>query len=232
MRRRATASISSQGTPGRTAAVAAAWASLEHAVQAQELRVRAAALGAGDPDRARDVGPVAAQRPADVDDDRLAAGDDALARVVVRRRAVGSRGDDRELGVLVALGDEALADLAGDIRLGPPDERAVRDRGHDPVGGLGGRPQQGDLVRVLAHAQRPQHARRHGEPRPGQHALEAQHERRAEPVGHGHGADPTAPPSRSPPPAARRPAPSGPRSPPRSRSRAPPPRPRGRCGRA
>ena len=90
--------------------------------------------------------------------------------------------------------------------------------------------QQGDLVGVLAHAQRPQDARRHGEPRPGQHPLEAQDERRPQPVRDGHRADLAGRPSRWPPPAGRRPAPSGPRSPPRSRSPAHRPRPRAGAG--
>ena len=53
------------------------------------------------------------------------------------------------MSVVVTLGDEALADLARDVRLGPPDQRAAGDLGDDPVGGVGGLGQQRDLVGVL-----------------------------------------------------------------------------------
>ena len=62
---------------------------------------------------------------------------------------LGPEPDDREMGIVMTLGDQSLADLARDIRLGPPDQRAAGDLGDDPVGGVGGLGQQGDLVGVL-----------------------------------------------------------------------------------
>ena len=79
--------------------------------------------------------------------------------LVVGRRRVRPGPDDREVGLLVALGDELLADLGGDVRLGPADEPPGGDPGDDPVGGLGRQAQERDLVGVLDHAQLAQHAR-------------------------------------------------------------------------
>ena len=53
------------------------------------------------------------------------------------------------MGVVVALGDEPLADLARDVGLGAPDQATAGDLGDDPVGGVGGLGQQRDLVGVL-----------------------------------------------------------------------------------
>ena len=61
----------------------------------------------------------------------------------------GPGADDREVGLVVALGDEPLADLARDVGLGPADQPAGGDLGDDPVGGVGRRGQQRDLVGVL-----------------------------------------------------------------------------------
>ena len=60
---------------------------------------------------------------------------------------VGSRADDGERRRLVALGDEALADLAADVGLGPADEPAGGDLGDDAVRGVGRPSQQVDLGR-------------------------------------------------------------------------------------
>ena len=95
-------------------------------------------VAAGHPQRPGDVAAVAAQRPADVEDDRLAGPDHPVRRLVVRRGRVGPRRDDRELGVVVALREEPLADLARDVRFRPADERPGGDLVDDAVGGLGG----------------------------------------------------------------------------------------------
>ena len=92
---------------------------------------------------------VAVDRAADVEHDRLAGGDDPLGRLVVGRGGVRPGPDDREMRLVVALGDESLADLAGDVRLGPPDQPAGGDLGDDAIGGVGRLGQQRDLVVVL-----------------------------------------------------------------------------------
>ena len=78
----------------------------------------------------------------------------------MRRGGVGAGADDREVGLVVALGDEPLADLPRDVRLRPADQASGRDLGDDPIGGLGGEPQQRDLVGVLDHPQVAQDGRR------------------------------------------------------------------------
>ncbi len=114
----------------------------------------------GHPEGPRDVRAVAAQRPADVEHDRLARLDDPLGRLVMRRRRVRARGDDREHRRLVTFVDQPLADLPRDVSLGPPDERPAGDGRDDPIRGVGGRAKQRDLIVVLAHAEIPKHGRR------------------------------------------------------------------------
>ena len=92
----------------------------------------------------------------------------------------GPRADDREVGLVVALGDEALADLAGDVRLGPADQPACRDLADDAVGGLRREAQQGDLVGVLRHPQLAQDERRGFERRAGEGPLESEQVHRHE----------------------------------------------------
>ena len=101
----------------------------------------------------------------------------------MRRGRVGPRADDRELGAVVAFGDEALADLARDVGLGPPDEPAVGDLVDHPVGGLGGEPEEGDLVGVLHDPQLAQGERCGLEGDAGERGLEPQEVERPEPVG-------------------------------------------------
>ena len=124
--------------------------SLQHAVQVAEALIGAVGrVAAGHPERPRDVRPIAADRAADVEDDRLAGRDHPVGCLVVRRGGVGPRADDREVGLVVALGDEPLADLVRDIGLGPAHQPAAGDLGDDPVGGVGRRRQERDLVGVL-----------------------------------------------------------------------------------
>ncbi len=161
---------------------------------AEPLVGPAVRVAAGHPQRARDVRAVATERAADVEHDRLARSDHPLRRVVMRRRGVGAGADDREVGRLVALGDEALADLARHVRLGPAHERAGRDLGHHAVGGLRGEPEEGDLVVVLDHAQLAQDRRgqRDADVWP-ERGLEAEHVHREHRVGY------RDPPNRQPP---------------------------------
>ena len=159
MTSRAVASIASQATPGRTARVAVSCAACSTPNRCRNSSSGPfAVVAAGDPQRPGDVAAVAAERAADVEDDRLARLDDPLGRLVVGRRGVRAGADDREVGLLVALGDEPVADLARDVGLGPADEATGGDLGDDPVGGLGGEPEQRDLVGVLRHPERPQGA--------------------------------------------------------------------------
>ena len=118
---------------------------LEHLVQLCELLGRADVSDRRDPHRARDVRAIPGHRSADVDDDRLAGLDHALAGLVMRRRRVRATGDDPERCHVVALVDESLAHLACDVRLRPADEPAVSDRLDDTVRGVRGLAQQRDL---------------------------------------------------------------------------------------
>ena len=52
-------------------------------------------------DGAGDVGAIAAHGPAEVEDDGVALGDAAVADLVVRRRSVRTRSDDRESDLVV-----------------------------------------------------------------------------------------------------------------------------------
>ena len=151
------------GVPGRTARVAGRLGAVQDREQVPESLVGPLRrVAAGDPQRPRDVRAVAAERAADVEHDRLAGPDHPVGRLVVRRRRVGAGADDREVGLVVALGDEPLADLPRDVGLGPADQPPGRDLGDDPIGGLGGQPQQRDLVGVLDHPQVAQDGRRQG----------------------------------------------------------------------
>ena len=106
------------GDPGPDRAGRGGLGALQDAEQVPEPLVGAVRrVAAGHPERARDVRAVAVDRAADVEDDRLAGRDDALRRLVMGRGGVRARADDREMGLLVAFGDEALADLARDVRL-------------------------------------------------------------------------------------------------------------------
>ena len=112
---------------------------LEDLEQVPEAFVRSVArVAAGHPQRARDVGAVAAERAADVEHDRLAGLDDPVGCLVVRRRGVRARSDDRELGLVVALRDQPLADLARDVGLRAPDQPAAGDLPDDAIGGVCG----------------------------------------------------------------------------------------------
>ena len=67
------------------------------------------------------------------------------------RGAVRPGADDRELGKVVAFGQQPLANLARDVGLGSADQRAGGDLLDDAIGGLGRQPEELDLVGVLDH---------------------------------------------------------------------------------
>ena len=75
--------------------------------------------------------------------------DHPVRRLVMGRRRIRAGPDDGEVRLVVTLGDQPLADLARDVRLGPADQPARSDLGDDAVGGVGGLGQQRDLVGVL-----------------------------------------------------------------------------------
>src|SRR4029079_792543 len=106
----------------------------------REVAVRVFRIVApGHPEGPRDVRAVAAQRPADVEHDRLARPGYALRRLVVPRRRGRARGDDREHRRFVTFVDQPLADLPRDVSLGAPDERPAGDGRDAPIRSVGGR---------------------------------------------------------------------------------------------
>ena len=86
---------------------------------------------------------------------------------------------------VVTFGDESLANLARDVRLGPPDERATGDLGDDPVGGVRGLGQKGDLVGILHDPELAKDRRCEFEPGLGEVVPEAQQVACREIVGDG-----------------------------------------------
>ena len=142
------------GDPGSSGAGGRLLGAVEDREQVAESLVRALVrVAAGHPQRPGDVRAVAAQRAADVEHDRLTRLDDALGGLVVRRCRVRAGAHDREVRLLVAFGDESLADLPGHVGLRPSDQPPARDLADHAVGGLRGQAQERDLVGVLDHAQ-------------------------------------------------------------------------------
>ena len=77
-------------------------------------------------------------RAADVEHDRLAG---AMTRSDASWCGEAEFGPDPTIAksaVVVTLGEQPLADLARDVRLGPADQPAGGDLGDDPIGGVGG----------------------------------------------------------------------------------------------
>ena len=90
---------------------------------------------------AGDVGAVAVHRPAEVAQHDLVLSDDPIAGVVVRAGGVLAGGDDREVDLLVALGDDPRRQVGRYLGLGASDQRdpAGLQLGRDAVdGGTGG----------------------------------------------------------------------------------------------
>ena len=69
------------------------------------------------PNGTRGVGAVAAELSTNVEHDRVARIDDARAGLMVRRRGVGARGNDRKRRDLVSGAGESLAHLARHVAL-------------------------------------------------------------------------------------------------------------------
>jgi len=122
-------------------------------VYAPEFRVWLNAVRPGHPDGAGRVAHVARQRAADVQNDRLAGLDAAVAGVVVGRSTVRSGSHDREVGDVVTLVRQTAPDFAAHLRLGPADQRSGGDRLDGPVGGGSGEVEQPRLVCILDFAQ-------------------------------------------------------------------------------
>jgi hypothetical protein len=102
--------------------------------------------------------------------------------LVVRGGAVRAARDDGEERDVVALDHEAVGDLAGDVRLGTPDEPSGDDPLEGPVRGAGRGAQARHLLGILPAAHRPDHVRGDPEGRVRQGGLEAQQEGGAETV--------------------------------------------------
>src|SRR5271157_3165909 len=101
---------------------------------------------AGNPDGPRRVAHVTGQTAADVKHQGLAGGDDPIARVVMRRGAVWPGSDDREIGHVVALVHQTVADLAGHVDLGAAHQTPGGDGIDRPVGSRRRKAQQSSLV--------------------------------------------------------------------------------------
>src|SRR5439155_15230702 len=136
------------------------------------------------PERPGRVARVALPDPADVEDDRLAGADDAVGRLVVWRRGVRARRDDREVWTLMAFGREPVPRLARDVRLGAPDEPARRDLVDDAIGRLRRLAEELDLLGVLRHPQLPRNGGSPLEADAGQLRLEPEDVARPERVVH------------------------------------------------
>src|SRR3954471_17049135 len=153
---------------------------VDELIDPQELGVRGPAVTTGHPDGPRRVGGVAAEQAADVEDDGLARADPSVRREMVRRRRVRAGGDDRKRGVVVALVDQSITDLAADLGLGPTDERPRRDLVDHAIGGLGRQPKEIELSCVLPHPELAQGGVRKGEGGGWQASLEGQDVHRPE----------------------------------------------------
>ena len=118
---------------------------LEHAVVLGELRRRLAdGVGAG---AVRAV--AAGHGPADVHHDHVAGLEDPPGRGVMRAGGVRPGRHDREVGLGVALLDDGVADVGGDLLLGAARPQPAGHPAVHPVDGLARRAQGGDLGRLL-----------------------------------------------------------------------------------
>ena len=141
------------------------------------------------PECARGVRAVAGPSAADVEQQGLPAADDPATRLVVWRGAVRPGGDDGELSRVVALVDEALAHLPGDVGLRAAHEPTGGDGLHDAVGRCSRLAHEDELLGVLGSAQRREQGGRQSPSDAGaQDGLEAQQEGRSQPVGDQDGA--------------------------------------------
>jgi hypothetical protein len=125
---------------------------------------------------------VAVQRAADVDDDRIAFDEGAGAGLVVRARAVRTRADDHEVHLLVPFGEDEVRDVAAHLLLGAAGAQQGGDLCVDPVDRLSRAAQRVDLSPVLAHPQLPGDRRGAQPVRRDDRLLQAEQERRPQPV--------------------------------------------------
>ncbi len=187
MIRRAVRSTSWHGVPTVRRGHGGLLRLVEHGVGVGELGRRLAREHA-----ARGVAAVTGHRAAEVAQHDLPGADHAVTGVVVRAGGVLPGGDDGEVDLVVALGQQPGRDVGRHLGLGPPDEGDVTgvQLVGDPVGGRTGGTQGGDLRGVLDHPQRPDDVdgaaeRRAVEPRqqfdeePGPHLVTDRRRRRA-----------------------------------------------------
>ena len=84
----------------------------------------------------------------------------------------------------MTLGNEPLADLVGDVGLRPADEAPAGDLRNDPIGCLGGEPEQRDLVVVLRDPERSERQGGRLEAGSRQRSLQLEEVERPEPIRH------------------------------------------------
>src|SRR5690606_33967200 len=106
------------------------------------------------------VGAVAVLQAAEVEDDHVAVGDDAVAGLVLWAGAVGAVGDDGEVHAGVPVPLQQHGEVGGDVGLPAAGEGHRADLLDHGVGGGPGGGQQCRLGRVLDG---PQHRQRLGE---------------------------------------------------------------------
>ena len=78
----------------------------------------------------------------------------------MRRRGVRPGADDREVGFVVAFGEQPVADFTRHVCLGPSDQPPAGNLGDDAICRLGREAEQRDLVGVFRHPERSQDRRR------------------------------------------------------------------------
>ena len=103
-------------------------------------------------DRPRDVGAIPTHTAAEIEHDRVAFSDTAVAGFVMRRRAIRSRSDDRESHLIVAFRSQEVRQVRSDFALRPTGERPLENSCVRAVGGLGYQAKGFDLGVVLAHS--------------------------------------------------------------------------------
>ena len=105
------------------------------------------------------VGAVAVHGAAEVAEHDLVGADHPAARVMVRTHHVLSCGHDGEVDTLVALFEDASAEVRRHVGLGPPDERDLPTLqfAHDAIDRCTGCGERGCLGVVLDHPERADH---------------------------------------------------------------------------
>ena len=118
-------------------------------------------------DRAREVGDVAIERDAHIDDDALAALEGAVAREAVRHRCPRPAADDRREGdAVAAVLADVLLDLPGHLLFRPARLDPLRNVLEGSVADVDRGLDRGQLLRLLDHAQPLDHVRCRDQLRP------------------------------------------------------------------